>query len=164
MRDKDIQRYMDKEFTEKAWLEMNKMLDLEMPVENKKRRAAVWFWMAAGILLLLSSGILLWSKDSTSPKDEFKEKIIASNIQENNDSKNSAIPSTPPASIEMSIKEKNRISTQKVTPNNLPKARTQNTDAPINTPVTIVDPDAPSLLPNEPLDKKTIDSSRRPCL
>lgn len=160
MRDKEIQRYMDKEFTEKAWLEMNRVLDREMPVTKKKRRAAVWFWMAAGILLLLSSGILLWAKESSSPQDEFKEKPIASNIQENRVAANSAKSAISPASTAPPFTGKKITSAGKVKTNNRPNSRTQNTDAPINTFISVNDPVGSSPRFNDLLeDEKTMDSS-----
>lgn len=49
---------MDPDFRDKAWQEMQSILDREMPVQKDKRRFIIWFWRAAGVLLLITAGII----------------------------------------------------------------------------------------------------------
>jgi hypothetical protein len=51
---------IDDQFTDRAWGEMRRLLDREMPVMGKRRRAALWFWPAAAAMLLLT-GVIGWN-------------------------------------------------------------------------------------------------------
>ncbi len=49
----DNNTHKDKNFTDRAWREMHALLDQEMPVKDKKRRFAFW-WYAGGIAVAAS--------------------------------------------------------------------------------------------------------------
>lgn len=52
MQDNRLQKEKDAAFEDKAWMDMRKLLDKEMPV-RKKERAFFWWWGVSGVLLLL---------------------------------------------------------------------------------------------------------------
>ncbi|MBI5913900.1 MAG: outer membrane beta-barrel protein [Bacteroidetes bacterium] len=59
MQDNRLQ--IDKKFTDRAWGEMSKMLDGEMPSAPKRRRYPVWWWLPALLVAaLLAGGAAYW--------------------------------------------------------------------------------------------------------
>ncbi len=52
MQDNRLQKEKDPAFEDKAWMDMRRLLDKEMPVQ-KKERSILWWWGSAGILILL---------------------------------------------------------------------------------------------------------------
>ena len=49
----------DQEPGEKVWQGISRDLDADFPVRRLKRQ--LWYWKAAALLLLMTSGLLLWS-------------------------------------------------------------------------------------------------------
>ena len=102
MQDNRSQKEKDVAFENKAWMDMRKLLDKEMPVQKKKDRAFFWWWgNAVALLLLVTVGsvfiflnskeletvngenIIVKEQSSIIPKDEQvvpSEKCIAKSI------------------------------------------------------------------------------------
>ena len=125
MRDKEIMSYMNPEFTDGAWREMEKILDREMPVKRDRKRLVIWFRMAAGLLLLLSIGWFLFPANAGQTEATIANlPSINTDIQKKS-SDNSLIPTTHTAHI--SNETTNTHSTLKkslISPN----SRNQNAD------------------------------------
>jgi hypothetical protein len=77
MRDKELKSYMDPAFSDLAWKKMEEVLDRELPVEKKKRRLVVWFWMAAGLALLVAGSIYLFGNDPYMEYQNSTEQPVA---------------------------------------------------------------------------------------
>jgi len=58
MLDKENNYNIDEQFTQDAWLQMEQMLNKEMPVEEKKkRRGAFWIWLTGLAVVVLGIGV-----------------------------------------------------------------------------------------------------------
>lgn len=73
MQDKNL--HIDKSFTDKAWKEMQSMLDQEMPVAKKKRRFLIW-WYTGG-LALAASLFGIWLSASSPKETQVQESILS---------------------------------------------------------------------------------------
>ena len=73
--------HIDKSFIDRAWTNMNTMLDQEMPVQEKKRRRFIFLWFLSPLLLLGGlTGYWHWANTpSTIPVSHFKIPVLKSN-------------------------------------------------------------------------------------
>ncbi|MEO1714327.1 MAG: hypothetical protein AAFU60_13430, partial [Bacteroidota bacterium] len=78
----------DPQWADAGWLQMQELLDQEMPVERRRRLVIWWWWAAAGVVLLLLSAWWLhgsaWSTDfgpansvAQGPSSDLPERIKA---------------------------------------------------------------------------------------
>lgn len=75
MQDNRLQKEKDPAFEDKAWMDMRKLLDTEMPVQ-KKERSLFWWWGSAGILLFVMA-VSLYVFLNKKQARTFNEKNIA---------------------------------------------------------------------------------------
>jgi hypothetical protein len=126
MRDKEIKYYMNQEFTDKAWQEMEKILDREMPVEKDRKKLIFWFRMAAGFLLLFAIGWIIFpvkpnQTETTNVLSPVTETIQQTDLKNSNTPKNAQ--NQQPATI-----TRNSAKTQTEKPVYRPNSRKQNSD------------------------------------
>ncbi|KAA3630720.1 MAG: hypothetical protein DWQ02_17560 [Bacteroidetes bacterium] len=126
MQDKEVQSYMDPEFREKAWHEMQSILDREMPVQKDRRRFIIWFWRAAGILLLVTAGIVFWPENTA--RHEMATTEAKNLVHENNSIDKLDTDDKTAKTIVENIASKNQAISTKTKSDNSPKSRNQNSD------------------------------------
>jgi hypothetical protein len=59
----DKRLHIDKKFTDRAWGEMRRMLDAEMPAGERKRRPPLFWWWLLAAALLGGSAIAVWQQN-----------------------------------------------------------------------------------------------------
>lgn len=77
--------YLDDKYIDKAWEQMQQMLDQEMPVERKRRKAAFWWWflpMALGLAIAAA-----WWFSNLKEMPPKPEKTVQSPIAEADEAK-----------------------------------------------------------------------------
>ncbi len=126
MQDKEVQRYMDPEFRDKAWQEMQSILDREMPVQKDKRRFIIWFWRAAGIVLLITAAVIFWPE--TPSQHEIASTESEQLLFENNPVEKNISDENTSIVIAKNTTAKNQIQKTEPKADNSPKSRNQNAD------------------------------------
>lgn len=72
---------MDESFIDRAWTNMNIMLDQEMPAREKKKRRFILLWFLSPLLLLGGTGYWHWaSTSSIMPVSHFKISVLKNNL------------------------------------------------------------------------------------
>lgn len=122
MLDKEVKSYMDKAYMDEAWNKMEQVLDTEMPVEKKDRRRIIWFWVAAGLILLISGSIYLvgqnWEARDNAP--ETNGPVAGTTPSKNNIAQ---FPATEKSSTTDNNKIKSSLTPETTTGSNTPKTR-----------------------------------------
>ena len=109
MLDKDNKHNIDEQFAHESWLNMQSILDKEMPVK-RKRRSFFWLWLMSGVILLLVVG-LWWMQSVEGEQDTTPNELQTQAIVENGEADNKEI-----------TKKDNNI----ITDSTLPKKNAQN--------------------------------------
>jgi len=76
MQDNKFHPDLDSAFEDKAWQDMRRQLDEEMPVRKKKRRFIFWWWLGSAVAVLILSASMIFMYSSTASK---KEHVSSSN-------------------------------------------------------------------------------------
>jgi len=92
----------DKQFTDESWKAMRKVLDKEMPVENKRRKGIFWIFFMLGIGVV--SALWFFSQEKNTPEEN--------NVQMTSRPQNvKTIPTLPSEKLNKEPKEENSNST-----------------------------------------------------